>query len=75
MSCGGGHLGFPIGIKNPNFVHDLPNIIPGQFGFNCTSGFREEAFLNIFTIGFNVKLSPAVAAILNFILEQKPKCV
>jgi hypothetical protein len=31
MSCGGGHLGFPIGIKNPNFVEDLPMIIPGQF--------------------------------------------
>jgi hypothetical protein len=44
MSCGGGHLGFPIGIKNRNFVEDLQMIIPGQFGFNCPSGFREEAF-------------------------------
>jgi hypothetical protein len=43
MSCGGSHLGFPIGIKNRNFVEDLPMIIPGQFGFNCPSGFREEA--------------------------------
>jgi hypothetical protein len=24
-------------------VH-LPMIIPGQFGFNCPSGFREEMF-------------------------------
>jgi hypothetical protein len=39
-----GHLGFPIGIKNIKFVEDLPMIIPGQFGFNCPSGFREEAF-------------------------------
>jgi hypothetical protein len=31
MSCGGGHLGFPISIKNRNFVEDLPMIIPGQF--------------------------------------------
>ena len=46
-------------------------IIPGQFGFNCPSGFREVAFWNIFPIGSNVKLSPAVAAILNFISEQK----
>ena len=46
-------------------------IIPEQFGFNCPSGFREEAFWNIFPIGSNVKLSPAVAAILNFISEQK----
>ena len=71
MSCGGGHLGFPIGIKNRKFVEDLPVIIPGQFGFNCPRGFREEAFWNIFPIGSNVKLSPAVAAILNFIPEQK----
>jgi hypothetical protein len=38
-------------IKNRQFVEDLPMIIPGQFGFNCPSGFREEAFLNIFPIG------------------------
>ena len=71
MSCGGGHLGFPIGIKNTHLVEDLPMIIPGQFGFNYPSGFREEAFWNIFPIGSNVKLSPTVAAILNFISEQK----
>ena len=46
-------------------------IIPGQFGSNCPSGFREEAFWNISPIGSNVKLGPAVAAILNFISEQK----
>jgi hypothetical protein len=34
MTCGGSHLGFPIGIKK----QDLPMIIPGQFGF------REDAF-------------------------------
>jgi hypothetical protein len=41
MSCGGDHLGFPIVIKNRNFVEDLPMIIPRQFGFNCPSDFRE----------------------------------
>jgi hypothetical protein len=46
-------------------------IIPGQFGFNCPSGLREEAFWKKLPIGFNVKLSPAVADILYFILEQK----
>jgi hypothetical protein len=39
MYCGGGHLGFPIGIKNRNFVEDLPMIIPlkplGQLKPNC----------------------------------------
>jgi hypothetical protein len=41
----------PLGQLKPNcpgmiiyFVEDLPMIIPGQFGFNCPSGFREEAF-------------------------------
>jgi hypothetical protein len=27
-----------------NYVEGLPMIIPGQFGFNYPSGFREEAF-------------------------------
>jgi hypothetical protein len=44
MYCVGGHLGFLIGIKNTHLVEDLPMIIPGQFGFNCPSGFKEEAF-------------------------------
>jgi hypothetical protein len=35
------YLGFPIDIKNKYFVEDLPMIIPGPFGFNCQSGFRE----------------------------------
>ena len=46
-------------------------IIPRQFSFNCPSGFREKVFWNIFPLGSNVKLSAAVAAILNFIPEQK----
>jgi hypothetical protein len=33
-----------IKAKLYNFVEDLPMIIPGQFGFNCPGGFREEAF-------------------------------
>jgi hypothetical protein len=44
MSCGGGHLGLLIDIKNRHFVEDPPMIISGLFGFNCPSGFREEAF-------------------------------
>jgi hypothetical protein len=31
---GGGHLGFPIGIKNRNLVKDIPMIINLQFGFS-----------------------------------------
>jgi hypothetical protein len=48
MSCSGSHLGITINIKNRNFVEDLPMIIPGQFGFNCPSGFREERFETFF---------------------------
>jgi hypothetical protein len=48
MYCGGGHLGFPICIENINFVEDLPMTIPGQIGFNCQSGFREEAYFTFF---------------------------
>ena len=68
MSCGGGHPGFPIGMKKTTyFVEDHKMIIHGQFGFNCPSDFREEAFWNNFPIGSNVKLNPAVAAIFHFI--------
>jgi hypothetical protein len=49
-------------------------ILPGQFGFNYPSGFREEAFWNIFPLGSNVKLSPAVAAILNPLGQLNPNC-
>ena len=44
MTCGGSHLGFRIAIKKNFFLEDLQMIIPGQFGFNCPSGLREEAF-------------------------------
>jgi hypothetical protein len=71
MYCGGGHLGFPIGINNTHFVEDLPMIIPGQFGFNYKVVSEKKCFETFFPIESNVKLSPAVAAILNFISEQK----
>jgi hypothetical protein len=32
------------GMIIAHLVEDLPMIIPGQFGFNYPSGFREEAF-------------------------------
>ena len=46
MSCDGGHLGFPIGIKNRNFVKDIPMIIHLQFGFSQFISFREEDLWN-----------------------------
>jgi hypothetical protein len=47
MSYDGGHLGFPIVIKSIKFVEDLPMIIPGQFGFNCPSGFKAKLHMNV----------------------------
>jgi hypothetical protein len=35
---------FLIGIKKQKFREDLPMILPGQFGFYCPNGLREEAF-------------------------------
>ena len=46
MSCGGGHLRFPIGIKNRNLVKDIPMIILLQFGFSQFISFREENLWN-----------------------------
>ena len=46
MSCDGGHLGFPIGIKNSNLVKDIPMIIHLQFGFSQFISFREEDLWN-----------------------------
>ena len=46
MSCDGGHLGFPIGIKNSNLVKDIPMIVLLQFGFSQFISFREEVLWN-----------------------------
>jgi hypothetical protein len=45
-SCDGGHLGFPIGIKNRNLVKDIPMIIHLQFGFSQFISFRKEDLWN-----------------------------
>jgi hypothetical protein len=61
MYCGGGHLGFPIGIKNKKFLEDLPMIIPRQFGFNYPSGFRRRSVvlykLYFFCSGMKFKMA------------------
>jgi hypothetical protein len=65
MSCGDGHLGFPIGIKNSNLVKDIPMIIHLQFGFSQFINFREEE------ISANRSILLALAAMLNIRLERK----
>jgi hypothetical protein len=73
MSCGGGHLEFSIGIKNRNFVENLPMTIPGQFGFNCPSGFREEAF-NMCVFYADRKSKMATTAGHRLTLDPMGKC-
>jgi hypothetical protein len=67
MACGGGHLGFPIGIKNRNFVEDLPMIIPGQFGFNCPSLYNLKVFCS------DMKFKMAATAGLSLTLDPMGK--
>jgi hypothetical protein len=52
MSCGGGHLGYPIGIKNTRLVEDLPIIMPGQLGFT------DMKFKMAATAGLSLTLDP-----------------
>jgi hypothetical protein len=40
MFFGGGHLGFPIGKENKNFVEDLPMIISGKSKMAATTGHK-----------------------------------
>jgi hypothetical protein len=58
MSCGGGHLGFLIGIKNRHLVKDIPMIIPLQFGFSQFISFRDWKFKMAATAGNRLTLDP-----------------
>jgi hypothetical protein len=64
MSCGGGHLGFPIGIKNRMLVKDIPMIILGSI-----SSLVSEK--KIFEISANQSILLALAAMLIIRLERK----
>jgi hypothetical protein len=64
MYCGGGHLGFPIGIKNKKIVEDLPMIIPGQFGF-----LRQGLSLTLDPMGKMFQHASSLKS-----LGQKPNC-
>jgi hypothetical protein len=69
-------LGYPIGIKNTHLVEDLPMIIPGQFGFNYPSGFREEAFMVLYHLMIfcsDMKFKMAATAGLSLTLDPMGK--
>ena len=67
MSCDGGHLGFPIGIKNRNLVKDIPMIVHLQFGFSQFISSEKK----IFEILANQSILLALTAMLNIRLERK----
>jgi hypothetical protein len=56
----GGHLGFPIGIKNIKFVENLPMIIPGQF--------------KLYVFCSDMKFKMAATAGLSLTLDPMGKC-
>jgi hypothetical protein len=87
FSCRSRHFEFHIGTKNVKFVEDHPMNIHVQFGFNNICSFCSDMkFKMAATAGLSLTLDPmgkmfqnasslkplgAVAAILNFISEQK----
>jgi hypothetical protein len=74
MFCGGGHLGFPIGIKNSNLVKNLPMIIHGQLKPNCPGmiiGRSSTIFLFFYA---NRKFKMAATAGYRLILNPMGKC-
>jgi hypothetical protein len=68
MSCGGGHLGFPIGIKNSNLVKDIPMIIPLQFGFS-----QFILYMNVRVFCSDMKFKMAATAGLSLTLDPMGK--
>jgi hypothetical protein len=60
MSCGGGHLGFLIHIKNRNLVKDIQMIIHLQFGFSQFISFREEDLWNFSQLEHSIGLGSHV---------------
>jgi hypothetical protein len=62
MSCGGGHLGFPIDLKNISFVEDLPMIIPmgkcsNAFFSETTNIIKVKLYMNVhWMVLYNLKV-------------------
>jgi hypothetical protein len=65
--------------KKQKFVEDLPMIIPGQFGFNCPSGFREtldpmgKMFQNASSLKPLGQMKPNCPGMIIFYADRKSK--
>jgi hypothetical protein len=75
MYCGGGHLGFPIGIKNIKLMNVHWMVLYKLYVFGSDMKFKMAATAGLsltldpmgkMSIGSNANLCPAVAAILDF---------
>jgi hypothetical protein len=69
MYCGGGHLGFPIGIKNIEFVEDLRYVFCSDMKFKMAA-----------TAGLSLTLDPMGkmfqnASSLKPLGQLKPNCI
>jgi hypothetical protein len=54
MYCGGGHLGFPIGIKNEKFLEDLPK---NAFFSETTNMMKAKLYMNVhWMVLYNLKV-------------------
>jgi hypothetical protein len=73
MSCGGGHLGFPIGIKNTHLVEDLPMIIHGQFGFKLYMNVHWMVLYKLYVFCSDMKFKMAATAGLSLTLDPTGK--
>jgi uncharacterized protein (DUF169 family) len=81
MYCGGGHLGFPIDIKNINIVEDLPMIISGQFVSETTNIIKAKLYMNVhrmvlyklYVFCSDMKFKMAVTAGLSLTLDPMGK--
>jgi hypothetical protein len=73
MHCGGGHLGFPIGVKMAATAGHRLTLDPmgkcsNAFFSETTNMMKAKLYINV----HNVKLSPAIAAIFHLYRNKKP---
>jgi hypothetical protein len=61
MYCGGGHLGFPIGIKKHIICRGLSNDHSWAVWFQLSKWFQRRSVLKHFSIESNVKLNMSKA--------------
>lgn len=66
----GGHVGTNFGKTNIWFKGHRWRTIPSHFGYSCIASFRKKGTFSDFSIGFEVKLCSAMAAILDEISKN-----